>query len=544
MPLRPGARRELAVVAADPPVVVPGKYLKERIVSFAGKPPKGLAVGDLMVMRSVLGGAATALRVEGVVLGSDSYSIQFETALTDDFETFEPDAYEFQGPMTRALRPRDHDRNPTTAFAGAKITLDGLDNAARDLIRPGRPCLIEDEREIEDPVLGEVLEVLPGASLQVVLASAEGLADFKRGWTRINLNAVIASHGETKSPKTLGSGDGERGRQSFTLSARRVSFIPSSVAETGVAPDMDVAVDNAVWSYRDLIDPTAEGSESFSTSLNEDDTLTIHFRRRLPTGTNNVAVRRYRTGVGADGAAVPARAFTKPAKKNRHVKAITQPFAATGGAEREPVEDIRVNAPSRLAANGRAVSIEDFGRLCRRRSDIWQAAARAVTNPTVPYDVEITVVPSNGGAVGPTLRTELVEFIEARAIPGTRIGIVDFSDVNFLLDTTIYVKTEVYDRTEVQAAAHAALIARFALEVRALGQPVYIAEAVAALEAVDGVETVTVGTFALKTGSAPILRSAKTAGADSAFFPFENQVISVARATASTDFTVTVEALI
>ena len=267
----------------------------------------------------------------------------------------------------------------------------------------------------------------------------------------------------------------------------------------------------------------------------------MHFRRRLPTGANNVVVRRYRTGVGPDGS-VPARAFVKPMKKHRHVRAITQPFAATGGAEREPVEDIRVNAPARLAANGRAVSLRDFERLCRRRSDVWQARARSLTSPQAAADVGIVVVPANGGVVGETLRQDLVEFVEGRALPGTRVAIQDYEAVRLIVEATVRVDIDAYDKTEVQAAAQAALIAEFALARRALGQAVYIAEVAAALERVTGVETATVQTFSVPA-TPKILRTATTGGAASAFFALQHQVISADPTTAGADMAVSVEAL-
>jgi hypothetical protein len=537
-----GAKREAATVVGTPSDIVLGGAPSMRVVTFAGKPPKGLAVGDLMVLRGVGESLARGLRVVGVAIGEDDYRLQFHIDMPGTLSTFEPDAHEFHGPMQRTLRPLDHDRNPEPAFDGPAIIIDSLKDQARELVRLGKACVIEDQDDAVDPVLANLFEAVEvDEGLKLLFEPTEGLGGFRKGWTTLNLNAVSASHGETKSAKVLGSGDAEKPLQRFAFSARDVSFIPSNIAETGVAPDMDVEVDGVLWSYRDLIDPTAQGSESFSVSLTEDNALTVHFRRRLPTGGNNVVVRRYRTGVGPDGS-VPARAFAKPMKKHRHVRAITQPFAATGGAEREPVEDIRVNAPARLAANGRAVSLRDFERLCRRRSDVWQARARALTSPRAAADVGIVIVPANGGAVGETLRLDLVEFVEGRALPGIRVAVEDYQPIRLIVEATVRVDIDAYDKAEVQAAAQAALIAEFALARRALGQAVYIAEVAAALERVEGVETATVQTFSVPV-TPKILRTATTGGAASAFFAFQHQVISADPTTAGADMAVSVEAL-
>src|SRR5690606_20287133 len=140
-----------------------------------------------------------------------------------------------------------------------------------------------------------------GSELELSLEPIEGLEGFLRGWTFLNLNTVKAGHGETRNPKVLGSGDAEKPLQSFTFATSRVSFVPSSVSETGTAPDLDITVAGIGWTYRDLVDPTADGTESWSSSLAEDGSLVIHFRRRLPTGTDNVVVRRHRVGVGPAG---------------------------------------------------------------------------------------------------------------------------------------------------------------------------------------------------------------------------------------------------
>jgi len=528
----PGAKREIGIVVAEPGIVIPGDSPDNRIVSFLGKPPKGLAVGDVFVRSAIKAdisgqgvAAATApLVVAGVAERSGTYDIQFEEVVTSDYSAFEPDAHEFHGPMTRTLRPSDHDKSHDFAFEGPRILLGDLAAEARALLRLGKLCLVEDERDEVEPALASLIEAGSDDDGYYLLFSPhEGLDKFIAGWTRLNLNAVEASHGETKSPKVLGSGNAERTDQAFALSAKEISFIPSNVAETGVAPDVDVTVDGALWSYRDFVDPTADGTDSYSTELAEDGSLVFHFRRRLPTGTDNVVVRRHRVGVGPRGS-VPAGGFTKPMKKHRFISEIRQPLAANGGADREPISDIRSNAPARLAANGRAVSIADFERLCRRRSDVWQAGARMLNDPTSSEDVGIIVVPANGGRIGDQMRAELIEFIEAKAIPGTRVRIDDYVSLPVAMDVEVRVDIEAFDKTEVQAAAQSTLFSAFSLANRALGQPLYLSEAVAVLERVTGVETARVLAMSIAP-TPPIKRTASTGGETSAYFPFDDQVI-------------------
>ena len=123
----------------------------------------------------------------------------------------------------------------------------GVENASR-----GRILIVDDDPDI--------------LFLLTTLLESEGYEVFK------------ASHGEVRSSKVLGSGNGELPRQSFHLGVPDISFVPNSATESGVAPDMDVQVAGQVWDYRDLLDPDAEGARAYSTSLREDGSLDIVFR--------------------------------------------------------------------------------------------------------------------------------------------------------------------------------------------------------------------------------------------------------------------------
>lgn len=96
-----------------------------------------------------------------------------------------------------------------------------------------------------------------------------------------------------------------------------------------------------------------------------------------------------------------------------------------------------------------------------------------------------------------------------------------------------------YDKTKVQDDLAAALIGEFALSRRGLGQPLYVAEILAAGERVEGVETIVIDAFARKPGAPAPLREASMAGGLAALFPREDQVIRVA---AGADVVVRVEA--
>lgn len=506
-------------------------------VRFEGKPPKALEAGDWYATRTVGATALIALRVVSVRIEAEYHYIRFHAA-----PAAAPESTEFFGPMTRRLRPLHHDRSPAPAISGGVVLLRGLSPAAQDLVKPGTAALIIFEPDGAEKQAGQatIVEVEPaGDDFKVTLASETDFAGWQKGWTTFHLNTIGVSHGETKDPKVLGSADAEKLRQDFRFKVDNVSFIPSTASASGVAPDMDVAVDGVKWEYRDLGDPSAEETDAWSIRLNEDDTLQIHFRRRLPTGKNSLTVPRHRVGVGLSGTAVPPWSFTVPMKKSRFVTAITQPLATAGGADREPVSAMRENAPANLAANGRAVSLGDFERLCNRHSSVWQAHAREVIGVASANQVDIVVVPSGGGAVPAKLKEDLVTFVLSRALPGIAITISPYEAVPVKIGVTVRVDTARFDKADVQDAVLAALTDAFSLARRRLGQPLYVAEILAAAERVEGVETLVVDLFACKPGAPAPLREARISGVLSAIFPRVEQVVLAA---GSADIAVVMEA--
>ncbi len=506
-------------------------------VRFAGKPPKGLKEGDWYAARPVGTNDVAALKVVGIRIEADVHHVLFCPGPPSA-----PEKTGFFGPMTRELRPLGYDRNPQDAIVGGVTDLEGLPAEARDLVKPGGSVLIVNE--IGEPKLvasATVLETetLTNGNLRLTLDGDTDVTGWQKGWTVFHLNTATISHGETKDPKILGSGDAEKRRQDFHFKVDTVSFVPSNISVTGVAPDMDVAVDGVKWEYRDLTDPLAEETDSWSYRLDDDDTLQIHFRRRLPTGTNNITVPRHRLGSGLSGTGVPPWSFAAPMKKNRFVNAIVQPFATAGGADREPVAAMRENAPANLAANGRAVSVLDFERLVARHASVWQAKARQVIGPQPATSVDVVVVPAGGGAVTPRLAEDLTAFVLARALPGAIMTVTGYADVPVSIAVTVFVDIDRYEKTDVQDRVFAALLDTFSLARRGLSQPLYVAEILAACERVEGVSTAVADTFARKAGAPEPLREATMSGALAAIFPREEQVVHLA---AGADLAVLAEA--
>ena len=497
-----GAATIVGTVKHRRPTVLRDGSAPSATVGFEGKPPKGLAEDDWFVARDVQSDALVALRVRGVRVSVGAYHVLFDTAPVGKHE-----ATEFHGPLRHPLAAVGFDRNPRAVMAGATAALTGIPDAARALLKPGRRVIVS--RTVDDTADGgphDVLATLTAITpkghetVEIALDPTDTAAGWAKGDTVFRLNTVVVSHGETKGSKVLGSGDGERTSQVFDLAVAGISHIPSTTAESGVVPDIDVAVDGQRWEYRDFIDPAADGQRAWSTTPTEDGKLKVHFRRRLTTGHDNVVVTRYRVGTGSAGSGVPAFSLTKPTKKHRHVEALVQPFATSRGADREPIAKLRQSAPSRLLANGRAVSLRDFERIATRNAAVLRAHAEEVTTPTAMRKVELTLVPTGGAALTDALKDDLRPAILNRCVPGVSVSFRAYETLPLHVGVTVRADLTVHDRTDVKAAAEAVLAHTFSLEARGFGQTAFVSEVLAALETVPGIENAIATRFDLGDG--------------------------------------------
>jgi predicted phage baseplate assembly protein len=307
----------------------------------------------------------------------------------------------------------------------------------------------------------------------------------------LRANVVAMGHGESRGMRVLGSGNGEKARQSFRLDIADISHVADTTAATGVAPDIAVTVDGITWQRADSLDTTVEGRNAYSPVLQEDGTLRIDFRRRLPSGQDNVAIRGYRVGSGAKGNTIPPRSLSEPLRPHAAIERIHQPFTTSGGSDGEAASAMRRNAPAHLKALGRAVSLDDFAVLARRQPGIAQARAQMHATASWRDEVVVTVVPTGGAALENGSATAIAHSLMAKATPGVRVSIQPFDPVFVTISAVIGVDAKRYVPEEVQAAAEEALRHTFGLERRTLGQHLYAAEILAALEEVPGVENAT-----------------------------------------------------
>jgi len=224
-------------------------------------------------------------------------------------------------------------------------------------------------------------------------------------------NAIDAFHQETIRDETLGNSDGSPMQQFRFLRGplledevvevrERQKPNPDEIADLGpdaVRPfEPENAQNNEVWVRYKRV-------ESFFASNPRSRHYTLEYvsglitfgdgRRGIvpPEAKNSVVARSYRIGGGALGN-VNAGTLTSLGRALAYVESTVNPLPATGGADRETIDEAKNRAPYTIKSRDRAVTSEDYEMLALRSSTSL-ARARCVPDRSNRGHVTLAVVP-------------------------------------------------------------------------------------------------------------------------------------------------------
>jgi predicted phage baseplate assembly protein len=150
-----------------------------------------------------------------------------------------------------------------------------------------------------------------------------------------------------------------------------------------------------------------------------------------PEGQNSIIAARYRTGGGSSGNVNP-NTLTSLSRAIAYVDTVTNPIAASGGSDRETVEEAKERAPYTIKSRDRAVTGEDFERLALRASTslarakcipdrTYRGAVALVVLPkseTDPDDLTRRVMPSN------EILRYVKRYLDERRLVGTMLNVI------------------------------------------------------------------------------------------------------------------------
>ncbi|MFI6692851.1 putative baseplate assembly protein [Streptomyces sp. NPDC050433] len=383
-----------------------------------------------------------------------------------------------------------------------------------DGLRPGRTLIIGGERSDIPSVAGvtatEVVTIatadpavdprLPGDHTHTRLTLTADLAHrYRRETVRILGNVVEATHGEGRE-EAIGSGDSDRVNQTFALWQSPLTWLADD-NPLGATPVLEIRVDGVLWHEVDSLAGRGPRERVHITGSTADGRTTVTFGdgihgARLPTGHENVRAR-YRFGTGK-AANVAADRVTQPLTRPLGVSRVTNPRAATGGADADGPGLTRRTIPLAVSALDRLVSAADYEDFARSRAGIGRAAARElfdgrrrVLHVTVAGTDDVPI--ADDGENSSTLRAlrgALTEYGD----PGLPVRV----DVRELVLLLVAAKVKVapdHAWEIVEPRLRQALLRRLGFEGRELGQPARLSDALAAAHTVPGVDYVDVDIF-------------------------------------------------
>ncbi len=199
-------------------------------------------------------------------------------------------------------------------------------------------------------------------------------------------------------------------------------------------------------------------------------------------GEDNVTAS-YLAGGGEKGN-VPADSIVTALTEIAGLDSVTNPGAAGGGVEREPMEEAVVRGPQLFRAMGRAVTARDYEAWAR------EFGVGKVRVQTPAWNrIDIVVAPAGGGYPSETLKEDLRTFLDDKRMVTSIIDIRDPLYIN--VDIRGILRTDPLFLAE-QVRQQAVNVVRdlLAFERIDFGHTLYLSKIYEAIEAVEGVASV------------------------------------------------------
>lgn len=408
-------------------------------------------------------------------------------------------------------------------LSGAKLILSGL----YPQLVAGQTVILQGN--IYDSAAGEVTDVVNAES--GVLAEAP-VIDAENNITTVTLkkaleksyarsgavlfaNVIEATQGETVRDEILGSGDGSE-FQSFKLKKNPLSYLPADDAEglSAVESSLLVTVNGVRWEEQRTLFESAANGQDYTVSQDDDEKSSVSFGdgsfgARPPTGRDNIHAR-YRKGLGTSGN-VESGGVQQLLDNLTGVKKVANPQSAFGGADRESLDQVRINAPASIRTFGRAVSAADYASLALSYPGVAKASASYVTRDAVtlkslahPY-IQLVIATADQKPLSEqlTFALKLRSFLDQRRDPNISLRITDFIPVFIDVSASI----EIEDRfphqgtiAKVQSVLNPIVnpdntAGFFAFERLRFGESIHLSAVYAEIQSVPGVKDARISTL-------------------------------------------------
>lgn len=359
-----------------------------------------------------------------------------------------------------------------TAGAGSEmaLTLTGVTPAPTEL--GGAP----------DHLLLDIDPLLPAPVVNAILAG----------------NVAQASHGETQPDQVLGSGFAGQAFAQFRLQRAPVTVLPDP-SEIEGAPALDMVINGDSWRRVPSLYAQGPTARVFTARVGDTGDTTVIFGdgttgARLPSGALNV-IARARTGLGLAGR-MRARQLSIPLERPPGLRGVTNPLASVGGADPEPRDDARGNAPSTVVTFGRIIALQDFVALATGSGLVARGSATWVWHQ-LQRAAHVTVAGPGGVLLDDATLALLFRLLTAARDPNRPLFLANLVRVPLVIGAKI-VPDPALDPDAVLTGARLAVMAEFDFAAMPLGTAVHASRVMAALQGAQGVIAVSLVLFQLK----------------------------------------------
>lgn len=325
-------------------------------------------------------------------------------------------------------------------------------------------------------------------------------------------NVVPATFGEPVKNEILGSGDASMSFQRFNLKKTPVTYLPDPAFPHGAKNSLELFVNDVLWEEKESFMDSGPKDMHYITGINEKDEMSITFGdgsrgAKLQTGKDNI-IARYRKGVGGNA---DENIIKGMVDSSVTLKSVVNPVPASGGAMRESGEKAKEIAPMLLRAFDRAVSFEDYPYVARSFSGV--AKARAFwEGEGEGRAILLRIALQNGRELDDDLKKRLRSFLDMRRDTNQRLIIKSYAPVHIKIIIKVMVKTTHFN-AKVKSDVERALGRErnedgsynfFAFERLDFGMSIHISDIYSCVEGINGVESLTVNTFAIMLDSKTI----------------------------------------
>jgi len=322
---------------------------------------------------------------------------------------------------------------------------------------------------------------------------------------------------ETTSNLTILAGDsegtvsveeGESGEEYLGVSTGQV-FQPFEVQATIIVEGsfqlyVDEGSGPVLWTQVDSFLDSTSTDEHYVLERDADEKITITFgdnlTGKIPPATSEITSQFKVIQGDRGGAGVYGNVGANTIKiiqdsifvgGRRVTLSVNNPAQASGGEDRQSIEEARRLGPASLRALDRAVTAEDFKTLTEQFAGVAKASVTQGSGEDAccACNIELYVAPTGGGTLSTVAKQDLLDELDSKKMIGTCIEIKDPNYVEIDIAGVISIFSNV-DLGDTRDEVNQVLDDFFSLEgeFADFGTDVYLGNVFAVLENVNGVD--------------------------------------------------------